>query len=71
MSVNMKTLTVLAIVTCACLSVHAQTFVNYVIPNSGLNYSTNVIVPTNTIAKIVDFNYTGSLTSAVGTLIRY
>ena len=64
----MKTLAVLAGVSFACLSVHAQTFVNYVIPNSGLSYSTNVVVPTNTIAKIVDFNYTGSLTSAVGTL---
>jgi len=64
----MKTPALLAVITFACLCVHAQTFVNYVIPNSGLNYSTNVIVPTNTIAKIVDFNYTGSLTSAVVTI---
>ena len=64
----MKTLALFAVITFACLSVHAQTFVNYVVPNSGLNYSTNVVVPTNTIAKILDFNYTGSLTSAVVTL---
>jgi hypothetical protein len=64
----MKTLALLAIVAFACLCGQAKTFVNYIVPNSGLNYSTNVIVPTNTIAKIVNFNYAGSLTSAVVTI---